>query len=38
MRKKNQKQMPLMPLSLEHPRARELDRISQVLDDIPAIT
>ncbi len=37
MRKKNQKQMPLMPLSLEHPRARELDRISQILDDIPTI-
>jgi len=30
--------MPLMPLSLEHPRARELDRISQILDDIPTIT
>jgi IS5 family transposase len=38
MRKKYQKQMPLMPSNIEHPRARELDRISQILDSIPTIT
>lgn len=38
MRKKNQKQMPLMPCDIEHPRAKELDRISQILDSIPTIT
>ena len=38
MRKKNQKQMPLMPSNIDHPRARELDRISQILDSIPTIT
>jgi len=38
MRKKNQKQMPLLPCSIEHPRARELDRISQILDSIPTIS
>ena len=38
MRKKNQKQMPLMPCNIEHPRARDLDRISQILDYIPTIT
>jgi IS5 family transposase len=38
MRKKNQKQMPLMPFNIEHPRAKELDRISQILDSIPTIT
>lgn len=38
MRKKNQKQMPLMPSNIEHPRARELERISQILDSIPTIT
>ena len=38
MRKKNQIQMPLMPSSLEHPRARELDQISEILDAIPTIT
>ena len=30
--------MPLMPSSLEHPRARELDQISEILDAIPTIT
>jgi IS5 family transposase len=38
MRKKNQIQMPLMPSGLEHPRARELDQISEILDAIPTIT
>jgi IS5 family transposase len=38
MRKKNQTQMPLMPSNIEHPRARELDRISQILEAIPIIT
>ena len=34
MRKKNQTQMPLMPSNIEHARARELDRISQILEAI----
>jgi len=38
MRKKNQEQMPLMPCDIEHPRAKELDRISKILDSIPTIT
>ncbi|MCF8129817.1 MAG: ISNCY family transposase [Deltaproteobacteria bacterium] len=38
MRKKYQKQMPLMPSNIEHPRARELDQISQILDSLPTIT
>jgi IS5 family transposase len=38
MRKKKQKQMPLMPSDIEHPRAKALDRISRVLDSIPTIT
>ena len=38
MRKKNQKQMPLMPSDIEHPRAKELDRISRILNSIPTIT
>lgn len=38
MRKKNQIQMPLIPCGLEHPRARELDQISEILDAIPTIT
>ena len=37
MRKKYQKQMPLMPANIEHPRAKELERISQILDSIPTI-
>jgi transposase, IS5 family len=38
MRKKIQKQMPLMPIDIEHPRAKELARISELLDSIPTIT
>jgi len=38
MRKKNQKQMPLMPSEIEHPRAKDLDRISGILDSIPTTT
>ena len=38
MRKKNQKQLPLMPCEIEHPRAKELNRISKILDSIPTIT
>lgn len=37
MRKKHQKQMSLMESGLEHPRAKELDRISRILDSIPTI-
>ena len=35
MRKKNQKQMPLMPCDIEHRRAKDLDQASQILDSIP---
>ncbi|HDM75272.1 MAG TPA: ISNCY family transposase [Deltaproteobacteria bacterium] len=38
MRKKNQKQMPLMPSDIQQPWAKELDRISKILDSIPTIT
>jgi len=38
MRKKNHKQMSLMPCNIKHPRAGELERISQILDFIPTIT
>jgi len=38
MRKKNQKQMPLIPSDIEHPRAKELNRISKILDSLPTIT
>ncbi|MEO0249043.1 MAG: transposase, partial [candidate division WOR-3 bacterium] len=38
MRKKNHIQMPLIPSGLEHPRAEELDRISEILEGIPIIT
>jgi len=38
MRKKNWKQMLLMPWDIEHPRAGELDRISNIPDCIPTIT
>jgi len=38
MRENYQEQMPLMPSNIEHPRAKELDRISQNLDSIPTIT
>jgi len=37
MRKKNQKQLPLMASVIEHPRAKELEQISQILDSIPTI-
>lgn len=37
MRKIHQKQLPLMPSNIDHPRARELERISQILDSIPTI-
>ncbi len=37
MRKKNQKQMPLMITSIGHPHAAELEGISQILDDNPII-
>ena len=33
MRKKNQKQMPLMITGIDHPHAMELEGISQILDD-----
>ena len=35
MRKRNQKQMPLTPTSIEHPHATELKLISRILDTIP---
>jgi len=37
MRKKNRKQMTLMSARVEHPRAVELEFISQILDDNPII-
>jgi len=37
MRKTSKKQMPLMPQSLDHPRAAELNAISGILDDSPNI-
>jgi len=37
MREKNQKQMPLMPSNIKHPRAKDLARISEILDAIPTI-
>ena len=37
MRKKNQKQMPLMIKSIDHPHAEDLKRISQILDAHPII-
>ncbi len=37
MRKKNQKQMPLTPTTVDHPHAMELELISRILDDIPTI-
>ena len=37
MRKKNQKQMPLMITSIDHPHAEDLKSISQILDDHPII-
>jgi IS5 family transposase len=38
MRKKTQKQMPLMITGVEHQHARELEGISKILDDNPTIT
>ena len=37
MRKKKQKQMPLMDRSIDHPRARELRDISRILEQNPII-
>lgn len=37
MRKKYQKQIPLMISRIDHPHAEELQRISQILDDNPII-
>jgi IS5 family transposase len=37
MRKKNQKQMPLMINRIDHPHAAELESISKILDDNPII-
>jgi IS5 family transposase len=37
MRKKYQKQMPLMDVNIDHPRAAELKSISQILDKHPTI-
>lgn len=37
MRKKNQKQMPLMIAGIDHPHAAELESIRQILDDNPII-
>jgi IS5 family transposase len=37
MRKKTQKQMPLMDSGVNHPRAEVLERISQILDSLPTI-
>ena len=37
MRKKTQKQMPLMITRIEHPHAEELEGISQILDAHPII-
>jgi len=37
MRKKNQKQMPLIPMTVDHPHAIELEFISRILDRIPTI-
>ena len=38
MRKKQHNQMPLMITSIDHPRAKELQRISDFLDDHPIIS
>ena len=37
MRKKNQKQLPLMIRTIDHPHAVELEGISRILDDNPII-
>jgi IS5 family transposase len=38
MRKKNQKQMPLLSNSIDHPRAAEWESVSRILDDNPTIS
>jgi IS5 family transposase len=38
MRKKQQDQMPLMMTQIDHPRADELKRIGQILDENPTIS
>jgi transposase, IS5 family len=38
MRKKQQDQMPLTMTQMDHPRAEELKRISQILDENPTIS
>lgn len=38
MRKKQIDQMPLMLTCIDHPRAKELERISNILDDTPIIS
>jgi IS5 family transposase len=38
MRKKQQDQMPLMMTSIDHPRAEELKRISEILDQYPIMS
>lgn len=38
MRKKRQIQMPLMTPEIDHPKAKELERISQLLDRYPIIS
>ena len=37
MRKRNHGQLPLMDSGIEHPRVKELEQISQILDKIPTI-
>jgi IS5 family transposase len=37
MRKRNQKQMPLTPRTVDHPHSMELELISRILDHIPPI-
>jgi hypothetical protein len=37
MREKSKKQLPLMNLTPDHPQARELERISRILDKEPTI-
>jgi len=37
MRKKSQKQMPLMPPKIDHPQAEELSAISRILENNPII-
>ena len=37
MRKKRQKQMPLMPTEIDHPQAHELESISRIINRHPTI-